>query len=47
MAMKTYIIKIKDIKIEAKSKGEAEEIAIDIVNDIGHYGKNFRKLFRK
>lgn len=33
-----FIIKIKDIKFNAKNIEEAENIAIDIVNDIGHDG---------
>jgi hypothetical protein len=31
-----YIIKLKDIPFTAKNEEEAEEIAIDIVNDINH-----------
>lgn len=34
-----FIIKIKSITLNAENIQEAEEIAIDIVNDIGHDGR--------
>lgn len=33
-----FIIKVKDIKFTAKNQEQAENVAIDIVNDIGHDG---------
>jgi hypothetical protein len=30
-----YTIKIKDIEFKAKNKEEAEDLSLDIVNDIG------------
>jgi len=36
--MKNFIIKIKSIKFKAENQDDAESIAIDLVNDIGHNG---------